>query len=57
MVAALRRLQQVRSGPLPEGMAALGISGAKAGGWRRLFMTHPPLEERIAALEGGRQEA
>jgi heat shock protein HtpX len=54
MAAALRRLQRAHLEPLPEGMAALGISGTKAGGWRRLFMTHPPLEERIAALESGR---
>lgn len=54
MAAALRRLQRVHNGPLPDGMAALGISGGKAAGWRRLFMTHPPLDERIAALESGR---
>ncbi|MCD6061728.1 MAG: heat shock protein HtpX [Moraxellaceae bacterium] len=54
MAAALRRLQRVHNEPLPDGMAALGISGAKTTGWRRLFMTHPPLDERIAALEGGR---
>lgn len=48
MIAALERLQSVHAGPLPEKMAAFGISGG--GGWTRLFMTHPPLEERIAAL-------
>jgi heat shock protein HtpX len=32
-------------------MAAFGISGGGASGMRRLFMTHPPLEERIAALK------
>lgn len=53
MAAALRRLQRLHNEPLPEGMAALGIAGGdKVPGWRRLFMTHPPLEERIAALEG-----
>jgi heat shock protein HtpX len=31
-------------------MAAFGISGNRAEGIKRLFMTHPPLEERIAAL-------
>jgi heat shock protein HtpX len=36
---------------LPEAMRAFGISGRGAGGGlRRLFMSHPPLEERIAAL-------
>ncbi len=52
MVAALRRLQQSAAQPhLPDQMAAFGISGSRASGIRRLFMTHPPLEERIAALE------
>lgn len=52
MVAALRRLQRTAGRPhLPDQMAAFGISGSKASGIRRLFMTHPPLEERIAALE------
>jgi heat shock protein HtpX len=50
MVAALERLQQRHAGPLPERMAAFGISGTIGTGLRRLFMTHPPLEERIAAL-------
>jgi heat shock protein HtpX len=52
MISALRQLQRVTSaGPLPEQLAAFGISGSGAGGMRRLFMTHPPLEERIAALQ------
>ncbi len=50
MIAALERLklnhEQVT---LPEKMAAFGISGGKKG-MARLFMTHPPLEERIQAL-------
>jgi heat shock protein HtpX len=55
MVAALRRLQRAHAGPLPDGMAAMGIAGGgKVPGWRKLFMSHPPLEERIAALEGAR---
>lgn len=49
MIAALERLQAVHSEPLPEKMAAFGINGGKSG-FSRLFMTHPPLEERIAAL-------
>jgi len=32
-------------------MAAFGIAGGPGGGLKRLFMTHPPLEERIAALK------
>jgi heat shock protein HtpX len=51
MINALARLQQRHSGPLPEKMAAFGISGGdKISGFKRLFLTHPPLEERIAAL-------
>ena len=50
MIGALERLQQRHAGPLPDKMAAFGISGGGAGGLRKLFMTHPPLEERIAAL-------
>jgi heat shock protein HtpX len=51
MIAALRRLQKATQPPqLPDQMAAFGISGAPRSGLRRLFMTHPPLEERIEAL-------
>jgi heat shock protein HtpX len=51
MIAALRRLQKsVQLPHLPDQMAAFGISGGRGSGWRRLFMTHPPLEERIEAL-------
>ncbi len=54
MINALKRLQAVHDPqPLPDKMAAFGISGGKNGGFKRLFMTHPPLEERIAALERG----
>ena len=50
MIAALERLNSLHPAPLPEKMAAFGISGGGASGFKRLFMTHPPLEERIAAL-------
>ncbi len=52
MVKALRRLAALseRSEPLPEQMAALGVSGG-GGTWMRLFASHPPLEERIRRLE------
>lgn len=50
MIAALQRLANARTEPLPDKMAAFGISGMKGAGIKRLFMTHPPLEERIAAL-------
>ena len=52
MISALRRLQQAKDPqPLPDEMAAFGISGA---GLKELFASHPPLEERIAALQRGR---
>jgi heat shock protein HtpX len=52
MIGALRALQR-KSEPvdLPGEFAAFGISGGGAGGLKRLFLSHPPLEERIAALE------
>ena len=51
MIAALQRLGGLHPQPLPDRMAAFGIAGGGASGIKRLFMTHPPLEERIAALE------
>ena len=54
MVAALQRLQAIHQpSKLPEQMAAFGINGGLGHGVKRLFMSHPPLEERIAALRGG----
>jgi heat shock protein HtpX len=50
MIGALERLRRGHAGPLPDSMAAFGISGSIGQGLKRLFMTHPPLEERIAAL-------
>jgi len=50
MISALERLGSLHPAPLPEKMAAFGIAGGGASGLKRLFMTHPPLEERIAAL-------
>ncbi|PPD50298.1 MAG: protease HtpX [Methylobacter sp.] len=52
MIAALRALQRAHEPTaLPAQLAAFGING---GGISRLFMSHPPLEERIAALENAR---
>jgi len=52
MVGALERLQVAAHGqPLPDQMAAFGISGPKKSGIAHLFMTHPPLADRIAALK------
>ena len=51
MISALERLKQGVNQPhLPDQLAAFGISGGVGGGIRHLFMSHPPLEERIAAL-------
>jgi heat shock protein HtpX len=55
MIAALNRLKAMHEpAQLPDQMAAFGISGAPAGGFKRLFMSHPPLDERIAALKQAR---
>jgi len=52
MIAALQRLQQAHDPePLPDEMAAFGISGA---GLKELFASHPPLEARIEALRNAR---
>lgn len=50
MIAALEQLKKAQPEPLPDQMAAFGISGGVGRGLLRLFMSHPPLEERIAAL-------
>jgi heat shock protein HtpX len=52
MIAALERLSQQYGQPpqLPDQVKAFGISGTTGWGLKRLFMSHPPLEERIAAL-------
>jgi heat shock protein HtpX len=52
MIAALQRLQTASGqAPLPDQLAAFGISGGMAQGLKRLFLSHPPLQERIAALQ------
>lgn len=52
MAAALERLKTWQQQPsqLPEAVQAFGIRGGMPSGMRRLFMSHPPLDERIAAL-------
>ena len=55
MIAALEALRRQSGGAeLPDQMAAFGITGGLGSGLRRLLMTHPPLEERIAALRAER---
>jgi heat shock protein HtpX len=49
MIRALERLKAEHQ-PLPDQMSAFGIAGGAGSGLRRLFMTHPPIEERIEAL-------
>ncbi len=52
MIAALERLRMNHGeATLPDQMAAFGIAGGMGQGLRRLFMSHPPLEERIAVLQ------
>jgi heat shock protein HtpX len=55
MIGALQALQRAHEPKdLPGEFAAFGISGGFATGLKKLFLSHPPLEERIAALQAGR---
>ena len=57
MIAALKRLSLNQGqNTLPKQVAAFGISGAMGHGLRRLMLSHPPLEERIAALRNAPAE-
>ncbi len=52
MIAALEALKRAHEpAALPNQMAAFGINGGMGSGLKRLFMSHPPLDERIAALQ------
>ncbi len=53
MISALQRLQREMNVPnqMPESMQAFGITSGKRKGIKALFATHPPLEDRIAALQ------
>jgi heat shock protein HtpX len=54
MIAALQRLKAAyEPSSLPEAVKAFGISGGDGGGLKRLFMSHPPLDERIETLRAG----
>ncbi len=53
MVSALQALQHSHGAPMPQQMQAFGINTGSAGGIMQLFMSHPPLEARIAALQAG----
>jgi heat shock protein HtpX len=52
MVGALQRLAAASGQPLPGQLQAFGIQSGQITGWKRLFMSHPPIEERIARLRG-----
>ena len=51
MISALYRLGGMHPGALPQNMQAMGI----AGGFGKLFSSHPPIEERVAALQNAQQ--
>ncbi len=51
MIAALQVLKQSHGEPMPPQMQAFGINTGAKHGFMRLFMSHPPLDERIAALQ------
>lgn len=51
MISALERLKDSAGQPLPDQMAAFGINGKPGQGLKLLFMSHPPLEDRIEALK------
>ncbi|MGH8134819.1 MAG: protease HtpX [Steroidobacteraceae bacterium] len=50
MIGALEALKRGQAAALPDRLAAFGIAGGAGQGFRKLFMSHPPLDERIAAL-------
>jgi heat shock protein HtpX len=51
MIAALEVLKRSQGEPMPPQMQAFGINTGSGSGFMRLFMSHPPLDERIAALQ------
>jgi heat shock protein HtpX len=51
MIEALQVLKRSQGEPMPPQMQAFGINTGAAGGFMRLFMSHPPLDARIAALQ------
>ena len=53
MIRALARLERGAPAHLPESLEAFGISGSERHGIQRLFLSHPPIPERIAALQRG----
>jgi len=58
MISALQRLKQETEMPdeMPESFQAFGISQGRRAGLAELFASHPPLDDRIAALRAGRNQ-
>jgi heat shock protein HtpX len=53
MIGALEALKRSHGEPMPAQMQAFGINTGDRGGFMRLFMSNPPLDQRIAALQAG----
>ena len=53
MIGALQSLKREMGIPdqMPESLSAFGINAGQRSGFKAMFMTHPPLDERIAALQ------
>ena len=51
MIDALKMLKRSQGEPMPQQLQAFGINTGRSDGMMRLFMSHPPLDERIAALQ------
>jgi len=51
MIGALMVLKRSQGEPMPSQLQAFGINTGETHGFMRLFMTHPPLDERISALQ------
>jgi len=52
MIGALEALKRSHGEPMPQQMQAFGINTGESRGFMRFFMSHPPLDARIAALRG-----
>jgi heat shock protein HtpX len=54
MIGALETLKRSHGEPMPPQMQAFGVNTGETGGFMRLFMSHPPLDSRIAALRSAK---
>jgi len=55
MIGALEALKRSHGLPMPPQMQAFGINSGGPNGFMRLFLSHPPIDERIAALRAGKR--